>query len=379
MAYTNAYTRYRMPSWDLDKPLSTPTSGSLGGALSAQQPTTPGISSNTFMGSGTIGTASNTGTANPYAFGTPEAAEWTRLNVGDVQQFSGRTSPRTTTDASVLNTPPDAAIGDRMYFGGSPTFNEFAQPPGTTSTGATSPTARDTRYAASQSALGVGAGESLGRATALNNVMASAPAPGVPPAAGSSTVLGAPGYPNVNSTGPAGPGPGGPGAVPPTGLPTRGTELDDPMSRLDDNLRFPQQSITPTEVMMDPGFKWQQEQLGRRLEDIFAAKGRTGSTDYFNALTNANQKLISDEYNRINNQQWERGMEMNRLLYDRRAQENITNYEREFRENERKYGREQAEQILAYERAFREDARDYERLRFLVQLGFGATQASGGT
>lgn len=309
---------------------------SLGGALNTQQPTD--INANTFMGTGT------------------------------------QTSP--TTDTSIMTTPPDlnpirpiSTYGDQSDW--SSRFPSTTTGPSTSSlTGG----ARDAR-----TPLATGTGESLGRSATLQNIMSSAPTPGSATAPYGSLGNNPAGLLGGSSVGPAGPGPGGTGPVPPTGLPTRGPELDDPMSTLDNNLRFPKQSITPEDVMLDPGFKWQQEQLGRRLEDIFAAKGRVGSTDYFNTLSNANQKLISDEYNRINNQQWERGMEMNRLLYDRRAQENITNYEREFRENERKYGREQAENILAYERAFREDARDYERLRYLTQLGFGATQASTGT
>lgn len=351
MAYNpfDPNSRYRLPSYNLDNPLSTT---GLGGALSSQQPTTDWMSNPQPRPYG--GTSGGT---NPFAFGTPEAADWTRQNVGDVN-FS-RTPPRTTTDTSILNTAPEAGL---------PT--------------ATTAGSRDTRYASQ-----TGATDSLGRATTLQGVMSSAPTPGTSP---TSPVPGT----QTTSTGPT------PTTIPASNrfspgvsdtmrdLPAQGPlapefqsnyRPDDPYSALDYGLGLPKTSTSVEDVMLDPGFKWQQEQLGRKLEDIFAAKGRVGSTDYFNALTNANQKLISDEYNRINNQQWERGMEMNRLLYDRRAQENITNYEREFRENERKYGRQQAEEILAYERGFREDARDYERLRYLIQLGFGATQASTGT
>ena len=152
---------------------------------------------------------------------------------------------------------------------------------------------------------------------------------------------------------------------------------DDPYSTLDYGLGIPKTSITPEDVMIDPGFKWQQQQLGRQLEDMFAAKGRVGSTDYFNTLANQQQKLISDEYNRINQQQFDRSMQINKLLYDRRYQENVLGYERQFNENVERYGRERAEEILAYERQFREDARDFDQIRWATELGFQA--AGGGT
>lgn len=150
---------------------------------------------------------------------------------------------------------------------------------------------------------------------------------------------------------------------------------DDPYSTLDYGLGIPKTSITPESVMIDPGFKWQQEQMGRQLEDMFAAKGRVGSTDYFNTLANSQQKMISDEYNRINQQQFDRSMQINKLLYDRRYQENVLGYERQFNENVERYGRERAEEILAYERQFREDARDFDQIRWATELGF---QAAGG-
>ena len=152
---------------------------------------------------------------------------------------------------------------------------------------------------------------------------------------------------------------------------------DDPYSTLDYGLGIPKTSITPESVMIDPGFKWQQEQMGRQLEDMFAAKGRVGSTDYFNTLANSQQKLISDEYNRINQQQFDRSMQINKLLYDRRYQENVLGYERQFNENVERYGRERAEEILAYERQFREDARDFDQIWKAIQLGYGAS--GGGT
>ena len=150
---------------------------------------------------------------------------------------------------------------------------------------------------------------------------------------------------------------------------------DDPYSTLDYGLGIPKTSITPESVMIDPGFKWQQEQMGRQLEDMFAAKGRVGSTDYFNTLANSQQKMISDEYNRINQQQFDRSMQINKLLYDRRYQENVLGYERQFNENVERYGRDRAEEILAYERQFREDARDFDQIRWATELGF---QAAGG-
>lgn len=154
---------------------------------------------------------------------------------------------------------------------------------------------------------------------------------------------------------------------------------DDPQSRFDNGLGIPHTSIDPDTVMEDPGYKWQLEKLDRELEDMFAAKGRVGSTDYFNTKAGQHADLLSREYNRINNQQWDRGMEMNRLLYDRRVQEDYSAYEREFRENERKYGRERAEEILKYDRQWKEEAREYDRYRYLVELGLGATNASSGT
>ena len=153
---------------------------------------------------------------------------------------------------------------------------------------------------------------------------------------------------------------------------------DDPYSSLDYGLGIPKTSITPESVMVDPGFQWQQKQLGNQLEDMFAAKGRVGSTDYFNTSANAQQKMISDEYNRINNQQFERSMQINKLLYDRRYQENVLGYERQFNENVERYGRERAEDILAYERQFREDARDFDQIRWATELGFQAAGGGGG-
>ena len=147
---------------------------------------------------------------------------------------------------------------------------------------------------------------------------------------------------------------------------------DDPYSTLDYGLGIPKTSITPESVMIDPGFKWQQEQMGRQLEDMFAAKGRVGSTDYFNTLANSQQKLISDEYNRINQQQFDRSMQINKLLYDRRYQENVLGYERQFNENVERYGRERAQEILEYERGFNEAARDFDQIYKILQLGYGA-------
>jgi len=297
----------------------------------------------------------------------PTTGLWTERNIGipnampNVGSAATGMTSGTGINRSGLGITPNAP---RTGLGGIPAAGTQQAPGGNITT----PVNRPALAQNQQQNLQQGQASTLARAGSYQNILnaglnAVGGGGGLPGGAGN------PGMPGTPAPGGGGYG-GGLGGIPPANNPnnpayTSGTQFEGGLP--------PLRTRTPaSEVQLSDEYRIMADELEKRLNRQFSATGRNASTYADREKAKAQSELLANEVRYQDQTQYQRNMDINKLQYDRRYQANVLNYEREFQENERQYGRQMAENILQYERSFREDARDYDRVRYLVDLGFGA-------
>lgn len=179
---------------------------------------------------------------------------------------------------------------------------------------------------------------------------------------------GAPGAVSAPAFGPGITTPGGGGGdVPNVAVPTFNSGVTGAMNPLtsayssgtpfDQNLPPLQVQSTLDQIVKSPGFQQEQADLNEALKNKLLAEGRWNSTYGDRQVAQANARLLGQEYQRISNENFQRSMAINDLLYGRRSDYENQQYGRGVAQEEKQYQRGQT----ALDRAIAQEQQQYGR------------------
>lgn len=141
----------------------------------------------------------------------------------------------------------------------------------------------------------------------------------------------------------------------------------------------PLQTRTPIEdVILSPAFQIQRAELEKDLNRFALSKGRASSTWEANTLMNALSRSLAAEVDRQDQEQYQRNLELNNLLYGRRQEQEQTGYTRGETAENKLYGRGVYAEERDYGRGIYANERDYARAKALADYGYGASVAGAG-